>query len=318
MGIIVRSAGFFTTVQDLGRFGYQRYGVSPVGPMDWLALRIANHVVGNSAQCAGLEFTLTPPVLQADADLIVAAAGSGFDLIVQDRPVGLWMAALVRRGEFIYFTPRGEGGWVYLAVSGGITTPVMMGSRSTDGRARLGGVGGKPVQEGDRLPVGEPAMNDFLSRAGCSFRPDLRPNYREAVILPVIPGPQEQMFPPEGRRVFYESAYTIAPTSDRSGYRLAGPHITQLDSSELLSEGMALGSVQVPADGQPIVMMSDHPTTGGYPKIATAALVGLPFLAQQPIGSGVVQFKAVSVVEAQQAYRQVLMQIERGIDEVDD
>ena len=318
MGLIVQSAGFFTTVQDLGRFGYERYGVSPAGAMDWLSLRIANQVVGNPVECAGLEFTLAPPLLLADDDLIVAAAGRGFDLFVQDRPIGLWLAALVRRGEIIHFAERGEGGWGYLAVSGGIKTPMVMGSRSTDGRARLGGVEGRPLQEGDRLPVGDSPWVDLFTLAGRSFRPELRPNYQDSVILPVIPGPQAEMFTPEGRQVFFDSAYTISPTSDRTGYRLAGPAIARQDSAELLSEGMVFGSVQIPADGQPIVMLSDHPTTGGYPKITTAARVGLPYLAQQPVGSGVVRFKEVSVIEAQQAYRRLLAQIERGVDEPDD
>ena len=309
----VITPGFLTTIQDIGRTGYLAFGVPPSGAMDWFALHAANRLAGNLPDAAGLEFTLEAPELLAEADCLVAAAGRGFDLWVSGRWVGLWMAAWVRRGEVIQFSVRPEGGWGYLAVAGGIATEPVLGSRATYLRGALGGLDGRALQAGDLLPVG-PVRKDCILRAGAYLSARVQPRYSELVELLAVPGPQAEAFREAGQAVFYASAYQISPASDRVGYRLTGERVTHSAGADLLSEGMAPGSVQVPADGQPIVMMSDRPTTGGYPKIATVGRASLPLLAQCQPGLGRVMFRQVSVQAAQQAYRCLLASIDEGIE----
>jgi antagonist of KipI len=304
--------GPLTTVQDLGRAGYERYGVPPSGAMDWFALWAANRLVGNPPGAAGLEFSLGGPDLRAGSDCLVAAAGVGYDLFIQGRRVGLWRAALVWAGEVIHLEPLPGAGWGCLAIAGGIDLPPVMGSRSTYLRGGFGGLDGRALQPGDRLPGGGlPA--GAKRRAGRRLAAAYRPAYAAQVSLPVVLGPQLEVFGEAGAETLLGGEFAVSPTSDRMGYRLAGPGITHLGSPDLLSEGIAPGSVQVPADGQPIVLMSDRPTAGGYPKIATLARVGLPLLAQAMPGVGKVRFAAVSVAEAQARLRNLVDGIEKGL-----
>ncbi len=313
MALNVLAPGWLTTVQDLGRFGVQRFGVPPSGAMDPFAFRAANALVGNLPEAAGVEFSLEAPVFQADEDCLVAAAGRGFNLRVQDRRVGLWRAAWVRRGEQVHFMPEGSGGWAYLCVSGGIEAPLVMGSRSTYLRGRFGGLSGRLLQVGDRLPVGQPFVKNLYELAGRWLPPQDRPAYADAVRLGVVLGPQQEAFTAAGLETFLSGAYQVSSTSDRMGYRLAGPPVTHRASPEILSEGMVFGSVQIPPDHQPIVMMADHPTTGGYPKIATLARVSIPLLAQCPPGAGRVRFEAITADEARAAYRAQLQRLDQAL-----
>jgi antagonist of KipI len=207
MGLRVLSPGFLTTIQDLGRFDYQRFGVPPSGAMDWFALHAANRLVGNPAGAAGLEFTMQAPDLMAEEDCLVAAAGCGFDLWVAGRWVGLWMAARVRRGELIQFGVRPEGGWGYLAAAGGIDTPMVLGSRSTYVRSGLGGFEGRALRAEDRLLLGAVSVEDSLNRAGAWLAPSARLPYVSQAELAVVPGPQVEAFSSQGQAVFYGSAY---------------------------------------------------------------------------------------------------------------
>lgn len=316
MTLRVITPGFLTTVQDMGRFGYQRYGVPPSGAMDWFAMQAANRLVGNARGAAGLEFTLDPPELLAEVDCLVACAGRGFDLWVAGRWVGMWYSAYVRRGEVIQLGARPGGGWGYLAVAGGIDVAPVLGARATYVRGGLGGVEGRPLKPGDRLPVG-PRTAGPQAQAGAQLIPQARLAYGDDVTLDVVLGPQEDAFTSAGRAVFTGSPYQVSAASDRTGYRLVGEPIEHRGVTELLSEGMAHGAVQVPADGQPIVMMADRPTTGGYPKIATVARASLPLLAQCPPG-GSVRFRAVSVQAAREAYQRLLANMTEGIDGGDD
>jgi biotin-dependent carboxylase-like uncharacterized protein len=307
----VLSPGPLTTVQDLGRVGYEKYGVPPSGAMDWFALRAANRLVGNPTGAAGLEFTLQAPVLQAAGDCLVAASGRGFKLYIQGRLVGLWRAAFVRRGEVIYFAADGDPGWGYLAAAGGIHVPVVMGSRSTYLRGGFGGCQGRVLQEGEVLPLGRSAENWF-ALAGGWLPPDKIPPYGGSTI-PVILGPQEDYFTPQAVDTFLSSQYAVSAASDRMGYRLSGPPIDHSGRGELISEGIATGSVQIPPDGQPIVLLSDRPTTGGYPKIATVTQAGLPLLVQAMPGAGQVRFSVVSLKAARAAYRTLMAGLETGV-----
>ncbi len=301
----VLEPGFLSTVQDLGRVGYERFGVPVSGAMDRLALMAANALVGNPSEAAGLEAALVGPVLQAGCDCLVAAAGRGFTLEVGGHSLPLWMAAWVREGETVALHATGEGGWVYLAVSGGVEVLSVMGSRSTYLRGGFGGLDGRALKAGDILPVGAPDMDpgDLYLRAGRELQAEMRPNYGDNPSLDVILGPQSGAFPASAIETILSHDYALTLACDRMGYRLEGPPVEHVASADILSEGIPLGAVQVPGDGQPIVLMADRQTTGGYTKIAVVASASLPLLAQCPPGRGVVRFRAITVAEAQARWR---------------
>ena len=296
--------GFLTTVQDLGRAGYARLGVPGSGAMDRVALMAANALVGNPPGAAGLECALLGPALQADADCLAAAAGRGIELEVGGRRLPAWMAAWVRPGEMVALRATDEAAWGYLAVSGGIDVPPVMGSRSTYLRGGFGGLEGRALRAGDWLAVGQAgAPVDPYERAGLELAEELRPPYSDHPLIDVVLGPQAEAFSQAGLEAFLEGEYALTPACDRMGYRLEGPPIARRGGADLLSEGIALGSVQVPGDGQPIVLMADRQTAGGYPKIAVVTGASLPLLAQCSPGRGRVRFRAVTVEEAQQKWR---------------
>jgi antagonist of KipI len=303
MTLLTLDPGFLTTVQDLGRQGCERYGVPVSGAMDRLALMAANALVGNPLGAAGLEFALSGPTFQVSGQgCLVAAGGRGFSLRVGGRPIPPWMAAWARAGEPITLQPAGSG-WGYLAVGGGINVPLVMGSRSTYLRGSFGGLEGRSLQAGDALPVGPGGDYD---RAGQELPQALRPAYSDRPLLDVILGPQDSAFTEAGLKAFLGEEYTLTPACDRMGYRLAGPRIAHLKGADVLSEGIPLGAVQVPGDDQPIVLMADRQTAGGYTKIGVVSSASLPLLAQCPPGTGKVRFRAVSVEEAQQKWRGIL------------
>jgi biotin-dependent carboxylase-like uncharacterized protein len=310
--------GALTTVQDQGRLGYARFGVPQSGPMDPFALRAANDLVGNPAGTAGLEFALDAPVLKMDADGLVAGAGCGWSMRIGGRAVGLWRAARVFGGETIEFIPQGMPGWGYLAVLGGIDVPPVMGSRATYLRGRFGGFGGRSLLEGDVLPVGEMPSAGAMRRAGRWLPPEGRPHYAPNPLIPVLPGPQLDAFTPEALQTLLSAEYRVSATSDRMGYRLTGPRLEHTGSADLISEPLPWGALQVPADGLPMAMMADRPTTGGYPKIAVVARAGLPLLAQAMPGQGQVRFRTVNLAEARSMYAAQLAALVGGIEEDED
>lgn len=313
-------SGSFTTVQDQGRFGFERYGVPQSGAVDWFSLRAANRLVGNPQGAAGLEFLFDGPQFIVGADCLVAVTGRGFGLLINQRYAGSWRCALAREGELVRVIATGDTGWGYLSLSGGIGAPTVMGSRSTYLRGGFGGYNGRTLQDGDRLPVEKPekSMSAWREFAGRAIPAAFRYEYQDEVTIPVIPGPQVDTFGEIGLGVFLNSDYQIDRNSDRMGYRLSGPTIPRVIQTELISEGIAPGSIQVPANGQPIVLMSDRPTTGGYHKIATVTKTGLPLLAQARPGVGKARFKAVGLAEARQSYRERVAMMERGLREDED
>ncbi len=296
--LVVIEGGFLTTVQDAGRIGWARFGVPPSGPMDPFALRAANILVGNLPHAAGLEITLVGPALRATHECLIAVCGAEFDLRVGDLPMPAWHAVYVRAGQEIRLGQRRSGARAYLAVSGGIALPSFLGSRATYLPGNFGGLEGRALQAGDQLPLGLMG-NDLATRAGKAWPRSTRPAYSPRPTLRVVPGPQADYITPEGLAAF-ESEYEVTPASDRMGYRLSGPRVAHRDQVEIISDGVVTGSVQVPGDGQPIVMMADHQTTGGYPKIATVIRADLPLLAQCLPGDRV-RFRPVSIAEAQAA-----------------
>jgi antagonist of KipI len=222
------------------------------------------------------------------------------------------MAIFVRKGWIIEFGGRRTGCRAYFAVAGGIEVAPVIGSRSTYLSGGFGGFEGRAFRQNDLIPLSGVSFYS-LSLAGRSFPPNLIPNYSEAPEICVVLGPQDDYFTDEGIATFLSSEYQVSPASDRMGYRLRGPEIAHKGRVDIISDGIALGSVQVPADKQPIVMMADHQTIGGYPKIATVISADIPLLAQCLPSQSAVTFEAVSVEEAQLRYRRMMKALEEAL-----
>ncbi|MCC6611750.1 MAG: biotin-dependent carboxyltransferase family protein [Burkholderiales bacterium] len=312
MTIEVIKPGLLTTVQDLGRFGYQRFGVVAGGVMDEWAHRLANLLVGNGEDEATLEITLQGPTLRFEAPALVAVCGAALAARVDRAPLAHSRPVLLRAGAVLEFRALERGCRAYLAVRGGIRVPLVMGSRSTYVRAGLGGLEGRALRKGDRLPIAlyapgwYPAL-DAAMRSGdapcASERWSVGPTAASAGVRPVrvIAGPQWELFSQESRALFLGAEFRVSVNSDRMGYRLSGASIKPRRATEMISEAVAFGTVQVPPDGNPIILMADRQTTGGYPKIAQVAAVELPRLAQtRPLER--LRFELVTLAEAQRAY----------------
>jgi KipI family sensor histidine kinase inhibitor len=305
-GLRVLQPGSLTTVQDLGRFGWAHLGVPQAGAADPGALALANRLVGNSPEMAGLEITLKGPDLQATAELEVALAGAGVPAAVDGRPVAMGQPFSVLAGQILSIGMAKEGLRSYLAVAGGLDVAPVLGSRSTD---TLAGLGPPVVAPGTWLPVGEGSVpggaggspgsgtagssgggRGPLGLTGSSGRRWERQGAGSQGEAGVWPGPRRDWFGDEGWEVLVSSSWTVTPHSDRTGARLSGPRIERapgLVGEELPPEGMVLGAIQVPPSGQPVVLLANHPATGGYPVIAVIALADLPTLAQARPGDHV-------------------------------
>ncbi|MGC9346920.1 MAG: biotin-dependent carboxyltransferase family protein [Anaerolineae bacterium] len=276
----ILDAGLLTTVQDGGRVGWARYGIPPSGPMDPAAFAAANHLVGNPPNAAGLEITLTGPLLRTLEEGLIGVCGAEFELWVGGLPVPTWHSVFARAGSLIRFGQRVSGLRAYLAIAGGLRTPSFLGSQSTYLNGEFGGLEGRALRAGDRLTTGPHDVRDLVEAAGRAWPRDRRPAYSPDPNVRVILGPQDDHFPQDQIARFFEAAYEVTPDSDRMGLRLRGTQIEHLGAGGIVSDGIVTGSVQIPPDGQPIVMMVDHQTTGGYPKIGTVIRADLPLLAQ--------------------------------------
>ncbi len=310
MSLLILEAGPLATVQDAGRLDQGRFGVPTSGPMDWFAFRAANGLVENPLNAAVIESGPGELVLKALDETVVAVAGAGGEIWVQERTRPLWMALRLRRGWVLKVD--GAGCWTYVAVAGGIAVPPVLGARATYVRGRLGGLAGRPLQSGDKLPIGPTHVLPERMTVR-EVNPETRPAYSPAPTLDVILGPQAERFTEAALSTFSTNAYQVSALSDRMGYRLEGAALEHLGGADIVSDGMVMGSMQVPAIGQPIVMLADGPTTGGYPKIATVATADLPLLAQCKPGEGVVRFRPATVVAAQLKYRTLSERLEASL-----
>ncbi len=293
----VLEAGGLTTVQDLGRYGFQRYGVPVSGAMDGFALRVANLLVGNDEGAAGLELTFSGPHLLCLADTVVAMAGGDLQPRLDAGTAPAWEAFPIPAGSVLSFRGRRTGARAYLAVAGGIDVPVVLGSRSTYLRSQFGGLDGRPLRPGDLLAAGREDGAVEARRL-----PSFTPTYIGSHTVRVVLGPQADAFTRRGVQTLLGSAYTIGADSDRMGYRLEGPAIERSSPADIVSDGTPAGAVQVPGSGLPIILLADRGTTGGYTKIATVISADLPRLAQSGPGDRVF-FEAVAVEEAHAALR---------------
>lgn len=304
----ILEASPFVTIQDTGRTGWQRFGVPLSGAMDAFALRAANQLVGNDWQAAAIEIGPGSLSLLCRDDRLLALTGCGAAWQVNGQPMPAWTAVRVPCGARVQVFPQEWGGWAYLAVGGGLDVPAVLGSRSSYPRA---GLGKAALEPGERLPIGPAPVTPL---AGRFLPPARRPPYSHAPALAAIEGPQAASFTADAIEQFYSSAYTLRSDSDRMGYRLQGAPLLPLGSADILSDGLVPGAVQVPASGQPVVLMSDSPTTGGYPKLAAVASFCLPLLAQCSPGD-VLTFYPLSVQQAQAAWRSLLLGLRHGIEE---
>jgi len=301
--IEVIKPGLFTTIQDQGRWGYQNYGVGIAGPLDPFALAAANLLVGNPQGAAGLEITLLGPTLKFHRETIFALAGADLDPQIDGQSISGWTCYLAPSGSVLRFGERKSGIRAYLAVSRGIDVPPVMGSRSTYLLGRFGGLEGRTLKAQDFLPILSLEEN-FRNLVGKVFSPTLRPPYQKNPNLRVVLGPFDEFFSEEGVRAFLTSPYTVTPQSDRMGYRLQGMPIKRQKPGELITCGLANGTIQVPPNGQPILLLADRQTIGGYPIIATLIHADFPLIAQCAPGDQL-RFKAILVDEARQAYLQL-------------
>ncbi|WP_343209684.1 biotin-dependent carboxyltransferase family protein [Anaerolentibacter hominis] len=299
MSIFVRSGGLLTTVQDEGRYGYQQYGVMVSGPMDERAFLLANILVGNDACEAELEVTLMGPILEFEEDNIIAVTGADLTPVLNGNPFPMYEAVTVRKGDILSFQGVKSGCRAYIAFAGGLDIPLVMGSRSTLLRAGFGGFKGRKLEAGDRLPFRNPAAT-LCGMPG--RRITAENNYSGSVALRVVPGPQEDRFTQTGLKTFFSETYQIGAENDRMGYRLEGPAVEHKTDGNIITDGIAMGAVQIPSGGKPIIMMADRQCTGGYTKIANVIRADLPRLAQCKTGDRV-RFVPVTVEEAQELFR---------------
>ena len=289
--IRVRKAGLLTTVQDLGRPGLAHLGVPTAGAADRRAFELANRLVGNRRDAAGLEITLAGPELELEAGGWVALTGGRVAAEAGGRPLPMDMAVRVEPGQMLRVGSVSSGLRAYLAVRGGIDVPAVLGSRSTD---TLAPVGPPRLEEGTLLPVGDQADGDPYRQGAPTPAIDPEPGLR------IGRGPRDDVFTDDALRALIGVAWTVTSDSDRTGVRLDGPELERRRKVELASEGMVEGSLQVPPDGHPILFLANHPTTGGYPVIAVVAGQDLPLAAQARPGTRL-RFRLVSVTAAREA-----------------
>lgn len=296
--------GMLTTVQDLGRWGFQSSGVPVAGPMDEYSHRAANALVGNDPSAAALEITLIGPELEVSEEATCAVAGAEFRLTAGGGAVRCHEAFVLGPGVPLRFGERRAGARAAFAIRGGIAVPPVFGSRATSLFSRMGGVDGRGVKAGDLLPIGE------ARRAGSAAATPVRlPMPAGGATLRVMIGPHEEFFTPAAYDTLFGSRFTITPVSNRMGYRLEGPRLAHAGRADILSDPTPLGSIQVPASGQPILLMADRQTTGGYPKIATVISADVPLAGQLSPGDWV-EFRACTRDQAVDAVRKRRRQLE--------
>ena len=300
MDSVVTRAGFLTSVQDLGRTGFRQFGVSTSGALDSFALRVANLLVGNDAGAAGLEITLGGLQLRFENERIVAWCGGEFDVRIGSRAFPAGHVAHVRAGDELKFGRAQIGCRCWLAISGGIDVPTVLGSRSTDLRANFGGLEGRTLRDGDRLRLGRSRQSQTAATGRISSWTaphDWGSPASHHPILRFIRGFDWACFDASTPQRFTSEPFDVSPDSDRMGVRLDGPELKRDEETDLISEAVAPGTVQVPPGGKPILLLGDCQTIGGYPKIAHVITVDLGIAAQLRAGDSV-RFFVVSLEDA--------------------
>ncbi|MFC3927520.1 5-oxoprolinase subunit C family protein [Streptococcus caprae] len=296
MGIRILKPGLMTTVQDMGRNGYQSQGFGVSGVMDVRSFRIANLLIDNPENEAVLEFSLVGPTLEFTQDTIIAITGGDFQPTINGEAAPMYTAIYMHKGDILAFGGARTGSRGYISFSSYLQIPVIMGSRSTNVKVGIGGFKGRKLQADDFIGfrINRLYLPYFLSR-----KLDIDEFNQEEEVLRVVLGPQDHHFTKQGIQTFLNETYTVTGDFDRMGCRLEGPYIAHKEKADIISDGTTLGSIQVPAHGKPIILLADRQTTGGYTKIATVASVDIPKLVQRKTDHQI-RFKAITVEEAQQ------------------
>ena len=327
MNLRIIRPGLLSTVQDRGRHGLQHLGVVPCGPMDPVALELANALVGNHGGEAAIEFTVLGPEIAFEADALISLCGALFEAKVGGVPVPANRPILLPKNSVLATGRALLGSRGYLAVAGGIATAPVLGSRSTYLPAKFGGLEGRLLRAGDTLPLFKSAP-DFARKRyeSLSSRKELENGLRsvtwsapaltlperEPIMIHAMEGRHYAHFDAASQRAFFEATWKVTPDSNRMGFRLAGPTLARAEAFEILSEPACLGTVQVPANGLPIALMADHQTTGGYPKIAEIAAADVPRLAQLAPG-GSVQFARCTLEQARELRRALRQRVDSAV-----
>ena len=307
MGIRILKAGMLTTVQDLGRNGYQSQGFSVAGVMDVRSFKIANLLLDNPENEAVLEFTLIGPTLEFTSATIIAITGGDFQPTINGESAPMYTAIYMNKGDILRFGSARTGSRGYIAFSSYLDIPVVMGSRCTNLKSKIGGFKGRKLQADDYIGfrIKRRYLPFFLSR---KLEPE---NFdQDNATLRVVMGPQDSKFSKQGIETFLTSEYTVTSEFDRMGCRLDGNYIAPKETSDIISDGIAFGSIQVPAHGKPIILLADRQTTGGYAKIATIASVDIPKLVQRKTDHKI-RFEAITVQEAQALYLKEQKQLDK-------
>ena len=305
MNIDILRSSFLTTVQDLGRMGFRGFGVSPGGALDSHALRVANLLVGNKESAAGIEITFGGVQLRFADERIVAWCGGEFHVRIGSTSLPAGHAGFVRAGDVLIFNQPKTGCRSWLGISGGIDVPLVLGSRSTDLRANFGGLDGRALRDGDEVPLGGNSerpkilIEKLREQKVANWKPphDWSSPAKHEPVLRVICGSDSDRFNDVTIQRFTNDVFVVSADSNRMGARLKGPHLQRDHDVDLVSEGVAPGTIQVPPSGQPILLLGDCQTIGGYPKIAHVITVDLPVAAQLRAGDSV-RFREISLAEA--------------------
>lgn len=283
--------GALTTIQDEGRYGYQQYGITTCGAMDRKSMHLANALVGNVLSEAVLEMTVAGGSFQFDCDTTVAASGADMQPKINQVPVSMNREAHIKAGDILSFGVAVSGCRTYLAVAGGMDIPMVMGSQSTDLKGKIGGFCGRQLKKDDQIPLAGKEIQQ--KQCEVPYIP-----CKNAVTVRVVLGPQEDKFTQKGIQDFLSENYHISEQADRMGYRLEGKKIESKNTTDIISDGIIFGSIQVASDGTPIILMADHQTVGGYAKIGTVVEKDLSLIAQLKPGD-TLKFQKVTVQDAQ-------------------
>ncbi|MDA2236063.1 biotin-dependent carboxyltransferase family protein [Bacillus cereus] len=311
MDVEVLHAGMFTTVQDLGRSYYQQFGVPVGGAMDKNALRLINMLVGNEENEAGLEMTILGPKFLIKKTTLLAIGGVDMEPLLNGERIPLWRPILAEEGSMLCFGKVKSGCRAYVTFAGGIHIEGTMGSKSTYIRAAIGGIEGRMLKKGDCFQIG--TYSEMANRFIQDLQKDERiktkwvisnsvlPKYKKHPKLRVIADFEYDQFTEESRKAFFTKEYKVSNYADRMGYRVEGEVLNRIEEKEILSSPVTFGTIQVPNGGQPIILMADRQTTGGYPRMGNIISVDLPLLAQLKPGD-YVSFEKITLEEAEQLY----------------
>ena len=293
--VIVKDSGPLTTVQDSGRFGYQKFGMPTAGVMDKYSYKIANLLVDNKEDEAVLEYTLKGPKLKFENDAIIAVTGAESIVKVNGEKIKMWQSHYIEKGSVLEISPAKQGLRGYISFKNGLEIPEIMGSKSTYLRGNLGGYEGRKLKDGDVLKINKKVSRE--SYALKSLEKKYRPDFSQKKIR-VILGPQDDYFTQNGISKFFNGEFKVSTQADRMGYRLEGPEIEHKDGADIISEGIAEGSIQIAGNGKPIIMLADSQTTGGYTKIATVIKSDIDIVSQKRPGD-LISFEKIDLKKAQ-------------------